>query len=34
VFIVDGSVVASGPHAELLDTVPSYRALILRGNDA
>jgi ABC-type multidrug transport system fused ATPase/permease subunit len=34
VFIADGSVVASGPHAELLDTVPSYRALILRGNDA
>jgi ABC-type multidrug transport system fused ATPase/permease subunit len=34
VFVVDGSMVASGPHAELLDTVPAYRALILRGNDA
>jgi ABC-type multidrug transport system fused ATPase/permease subunit len=34
VFILDGSIVASGPHAELLDTIPSYRALILRGNDA
>jgi ABC-type multidrug transport system fused ATPase/permease subunit len=34
VFVVDGSIVASGPHAELLDTVPAYRSLILRGNDA
>ena len=34
VFIAEGVVVAAGPHAELLDTVPSYRALILRGNNA
>jgi len=34
VFIAEGSVVAAGPHAELLDKVPAYRALILRGNDA
>ena len=29
-----GTVVARGQHDELLDTVASYRALILRGNDA
>jgi ABC-type multidrug transport system fused ATPase/permease subunit len=33
-YVTGGTVVARGVHDELLDTVPEYRALILRGNDA
>jgi ABC-type multidrug transport system fused ATPase/permease subunit len=33
-YVSDGSVVARGGHDELLDSVPAYRMLILRGNDA
>ncbi len=33
-YVAGGTVVAHGDHDELLDTVPSYRMLILRGNDA
>jgi ABC-type multidrug transport system fused ATPase/permease subunit len=33
-FVAGGVVVARGRHDELLDGVPAYRALILRGNDA
>jgi ABC-type multidrug transport system fused ATPase/permease subunit len=33
-FVSDDTVLAHGSHDELLDTVPAYRALILRGNDA
>ncbi len=33
-FVRGGELVASGLHAALLDDVPAYRALILRGNDA
>jgi ABC-type multidrug transport system fused ATPase/permease subunit len=32
-YVSGGSVVARGGHDELLDTVPAYRKLILRGND-
>jgi ABC-type multidrug transport system fused ATPase/permease subunit len=33
-YVAGGSVVARGAHDQLLDEDPSYRALILRGNDA
>lgn len=33
-YVAGGAVVARGGHDELLDSVPPYRALILRGNDA
>jgi len=33
-YVRGGTVVAHGAHDELLDSVPEYRALILRGNDA
>jgi ABC-type multidrug transport system fused ATPase/permease subunit len=33
-FVSGGVVVARGRHDDLLDSVPAYRALILRGNEA
>jgi ABC-type multidrug transport system fused ATPase/permease subunit len=33
-YVAGGTVVARGPHDELLDADADYRALILRGNDA
>jgi ABC-type multidrug transport system fused ATPase/permease subunit len=33
-YVAGGTVVAQGPHDELLDAEPDYRALILRGNEA
>jgi ABC-type multidrug transport system fused ATPase/permease subunit len=33
-YVTGGAVAARGGHDELLDTVPEYRALILRGNEA